>query len=123
MSMVTRASLDQRAPGVHVAFEELYQLLRTTAGGGVPDRAETVTYSNLRATLLDSQHASLLPGFVSQCHSLFKFREFISLYDCDPAVREAFIRTMFEKARSAFEIEGAFDRPEAAKPVSRGWSM
>jgi hypothetical protein len=44
-----------------------------------------------------------LAGFSYQCRTILKFKDFITLYDPDTAVREAFVRKTFEQCRSMVE--------------------
>lgn len=108
--------------GVDAAFVELYDLLRAIAEGKAPDRREAVAYASRRAILLASPQSNLLPGFLTQCLTVVRYRDFITLYDPDPAVRARFVGTAFDRCRAAFEIEGAFDALESRKPASPQWT-
>ncbi len=93
------------------AFEELFDLLRAIAGGRPADRLEAVRYSTCRGVLLAAGATRSLPGFLHQCQSVARFRDFITLYDPGPAERERFVRKAFELTRDRFELQSAFDLP------------
>jgi hypothetical protein len=100
------------------AIDVLEELLCGIAGGGTPNRSQANTYSNCRSDLLQSRAKALLPGFLYQCLTVFKFREFINLYDPDPSLRQAFVRRAMERCRamlgantSAAAVEPARARP------------
>ena len=73
------------------ALEELHALLRESAKDHSPSRMFTVRYQVCRATLMSGEMRFYLPGYLKPCVSLFKFREFICLFDHDPAARIKFI--------------------------------
>lgn len=100
------------------AFEELFALLRAIASGHPADRSEAVRYSTCRAALLASGAKSSLPGFLRQCMSVARFRDFITLYDPDPSERERFVRKAFELTRDRYELSSAFDLPPEAASES-----
>ena len=100
------------------AIDVLDELLCAIAGGGTPNRSQANTYSSCRSDLLQSRAKALLPGFLYQCLTIFKFREFINLYDPDVALRQAFVRRAMERCRamlasnaSATAVEPARARP------------
>ncbi len=105
------------------AFDQLYELLRAIAAGQGTDRSEAVRYSACRAILLASSRRDVLPGFVLQCLSVARFRDFITLYDPNPEVRERFIRGAFKLTRERLDVLSAFDAPAQARSVSGGWSL
>ena len=92
------------------AMEVLEELLCSVAGGLLPNRSEANIYSGCRSDLLQSPAKDLLPGFIYQCLTIFKFKDFITLFDPDVGLREAFIRRTFARCRSVIE-----ERP-AAEP-------
>ena len=83
------------------ALAEFEDLLRTSSQGHNPPRHLEVRYQVCRTMLMTGEFRSCLPGFVQQCISLPKFREFICLYDFEPQVRLAFIDEAMAKCRSA----------------------
>jgi hypothetical protein len=84
-------------------IKELKDLVCSVARGVVPDRSQAIAYARCHAVLLESPAKDLLPGFIYQCRTILKFKDFITLYDPDPALREAFVRKTFEQCRSMVE--------------------
>jgi hypothetical protein len=85
------------------AIDELEELLCSVARGVLPNRSHAIDYSRCHVTLLESSVKDLLPGFIYQCRTILKFKDFITLYDPDTALREAFVRKTFEQCRSMVE--------------------
>jgi hypothetical protein len=114
--------MPETGTGADGALEELDALLLAIAGGGAVGRGEAMRWSHCRALLLDSAYRDHLPGFVLQCGSVHKFREFITLYDALPTRRVAFLRAAMGPARAMLG-----DRPAgAAAPLPdarRRWSF
>lgn len=81
------------------AMDELEALMCAVATGALPNRAEATAYSRCRDLLMAAPDA-VLPGFVHQCLTVFKFRDFITLYDPDPDMRERFTQRAFERCRA-----------------------
>jgi hypothetical protein len=73
------------------ALKELHDLLTICCEEHGPARYLPPRYQICRASVMNSRLSPYLPGFVRQCVSLFKFRDFICLYDHDPAVRTKFV--------------------------------
>lgn len=92
------------------ALEEMQALLRIVASSSTPVRLSAVDYTRCRAILLEGPLRPGLPGFVLQCVSIFKFHEFINLYDARPQVRLAFIEDAFgntgpgPKAKPTYDV-------------------
>lgn len=80
-------------------IDELEDVLCAATTGAPPSRSDAITYSRCRSALLESAAKDLLPGFLYQCSTVFRFREFVTLYDPDPALREAFVRKTFARCR------------------------
>lgn len=101
------------------AIDMLEELLCGIAGGGTPNRSQANTYSSCRSDLLQSRAKALLPGFLYQCLTIFKFREFINLYDPDVALRQAFVRRAMERCRAmlASNTGAATVEPARARPA------
>jgi hypothetical protein len=78
------------------ALEELHELLRHSCQQQAPARQSAVRYQICRTAVMATELKSYLPGFVTQCVSLIKFREFICLYDHDPAARIRFVDRSLE---------------------------
>ena len=100
------------------ALEEFHELLRGSARGHSPDRALPVRYQVCRTALITGPLRGYLPGFVIPCVSLYKFREFIALYDQDASQRLKFIDRALEDCwtllneRPAHATHDAFDVDE-----------
>jgi hypothetical protein len=75
----------------HQALTDFHALLRDACQDRPPSRPQSVLYQSCRATLMEGNLKAFLPGFVRQCMSIERFREFIHLYDRDPQVRIAFL--------------------------------
>ena len=80
----------------HQALSEFHELLRECAMGQPPIRRMPVRYQICRTMLITGTLRSYLPGFVAPCVSLYKFREFIFLYDTDPVKRLRFVDRALE---------------------------
>lgn len=87
-------------PGTQDALVEIQEILRTVAASGSTHRLAAVRFTHCRSVLLQSEYRSALPGFLIQCVSLYKFQDFISLYDPKPEARVAFVNDAFAKWRS-----------------------
>ncbi|SOB86518.1 hypothetical protein SAMN06297144_1624 [Sphingomonas guangdongensis] len=105
------------------AFDQFERLARSIADGAALVRSDGVTWSQARDALLASAFRPALPGFVFQCLSVFKYREFILLYHPDPGARRAFVDQLLDPARRvrAGLGSGADDRGSApaAPPTER----
>ena len=62
------------------AFAELKELLLLAASGGSPQRVAATRYTICRDTLFRSDLGSLMPGFLRQCLTIYRFHDFIHLY-------------------------------------------
>lgn len=90
---VTDASTTQ------VMLKEMEELLRVVATSGSPSRPLAVRYTHCRDALLAGEVRSAVPGFVVQCVSIYKFHDFINLYDADGEARVAFIENAFSRGK------------------------
>lgn len=97
-------------------LDEMEVIARAVARGAAPDRGSATAYLEARADLLASEIADRLPGFLLQCHSILRLREFLTLYDPEPPIRETFMMRAFARCRAAIG-----DTRPAAKPSSREW--
>lgn len=88
-------------PDPRALFEEMAVLACAIARGQPPGRSEAMTYSATRDALLASDIADMLPGFLLQCHSVHRLRDFITLYDPECEMREAFMTRAFDRCRAA----------------------
>jgi len=93
----------------HAALEEFHELLRDAARGHSPSREPPVRYQACRTALLAGRLSAYLPGFVRPCVSLYKFREFISLYDQDAGKRLRFIDRSLEDCWTQLNERPAHD--------------
>lgn len=100
-------------------LDEIEALLRSVARGAAVNRAEASAYSRVRSGLLDSPLKDMLPGFLFQCLTILKFREFITLYDPDIAFRDRFVARAFDRCRSAVHRDAAPETPAQ----ERLWKM
>jgi hypothetical protein len=106
-------------PDTSDAMEEMEELLLSIARRLSTNRADAISYSRCRSALLEAPVKDLLPGFIYQCLTVYKFKDFISLYDPDTALREAFVARMFERCRAMAEQVGIHDnRPGATDPTN-----
>jgi len=76
-------------------MKELEELLRVVVSSGSPPRPSAVKYTQCRDALLASDLRSIVPGFVVQCVSIYKFHDFINLFHPDVDARLAFIEKAF----------------------------
>ncbi len=77
------------------AVLEMRELLLDAAGSSVSlPRAAALTYVQLRDRLLKDGDRHL-PGFLRQCLTIDRFRDFIFLYHHDAGARTAFITDAF----------------------------
>ncbi|RHW19334.1 hypothetical protein D1610_04325 [Sphingomonas gilva] len=100
-------------------MEEFEELLCSIATGVPPDRSAAMRFSRCRTALLESPSKDLLPGFVYQCLSVFRFKDFITLYDPDITLRDAFIRRAFSRCRAMSGAPPAHGQRATAK--SQNW--
>lgn len=115
---------DEPQARVGEVIDRLEALLCQVAGGALPNRAEANVYQGCRSDLLQSAIHDLLPGFLYQCPTIFKFKDFITLYDPDAALREAFVGRTFARCRTMWENNATdVGAGPAARPAldSRRW--
>lgn len=86
-------------------MKEMEELLRVVATTGSPSRPAAVRYTQYRDALLAGEGRAALPGFVVQCVSVYKFHDFINLYDADASARTAFIENAFSKGKVSLEAK------------------
>jgi len=77
------------------AWFELQELLRAAATDAAPPRHMAAHYTAIRDTLMRSELHAHLPGFMLQCLTLDRFRDFIRLYHPQPEVRIDFLSSAF----------------------------
>lgn len=108
-----------KATDSEASLVRLTELLLAIAKGFVPDRSEAVLYSACRSELLTSPYRALLPGYLVQCISVFRFRDFVGLYDPSPAVRQRFVEQSLSRALSAQGVS----EPERRPVSSSRWEL
>lgn len=106
---------------VHEVFAQFEGLLTEIAGPLAADRSEAMAYSHCRSLLLNSTYRDTLPGFVVQCMSVFKYREFISLLDPSAAVRQDFVRASLAECRSLHARHRPDPIPRRSRPQE--WTL
>lgn len=90
-------------------LQEMEELLRSVASGTPPNRFHAVKFTQGRATLMSSDLKDRLPGFMTQCLSVYKFAEFITLYHPRVDARLAFLDNAFRHARASSGPDPIFD--------------
>jgi hypothetical protein len=102
----------ERAPAGADALDELIALMHAAAPGGVPRRDAATRYMQCREALMLSPHRETLPGFLFQCGSLFRFSDFIVLYDPVVATRMRLVDAAFAACRQSIAsrpVQAKFD--------------
>lgn len=90
-------------------MEEMEDLLRAVSSSTSPPRLSAVHYTQCRDALLSGELRAAIPGFILQCVSIYKFYDFINLYDPDPAARVAFVENAFGKGRRHVDTKRGTD--------------
>jgi hypothetical protein len=127
--MIARgANGDTGGRSVADQLRDLQNLLLFVASGGVPSRQAAVDYLDARSGLLASSIHAMLPGFLYQCGTIDRFRDFIHLYDPDQELRREFIDRMIDRARSFVDGDrdhhrGHIPSPPPGKPRSSSWDF
>jgi len=114
--------IDPATIEIDEAFARFDALLQSVAAGLTVDRSAAMRYSEYRSMLLDSPYRDVLPGFVIQCMSVFKYREFIALYDHAGRAREAFVRDLLAECRALHGQRTAFSRARTGKATGE-WTL
>ena len=104
-------------------FDRLRDLLRFVAGGEPPSREQAVTYLDCRSRLIASPQGGMLPGFLYQCGTVDRFRDFISLYDPDVDLRCEFIDRMIGKARALSEAAPPRPKVDTRAASAASWDF
>jgi hypothetical protein len=91
------------------ALGKLKELMRLAAGEGSPQRLAATTYTVCRETLLQSELRPALPGFLLQCLTIFRFKDFIQLYSPSLSERHAFIDEAFRACETRAGLRPTFD--------------
>ena len=104
-------------------LREIHELLRFVASGGLPTRETAVDYISRRSGLLESSISAILPGFLYQCGTIDRFKDFIFLYDPDPDLRCEFIDRMIDRARALTQVAPAPSPPESSAAFPTIWDF
>jgi hypothetical protein len=91
------------------AFKDFETILYSVAASPSQYRNSAVHYMRCRNALLNWQGRPALPGFVFQCGTCEKFRDFITLYDASVQARHAFIHDALGQCRSLLGWTPAYD--------------
>ena len=91
------------------AFEDLEPILRSLAASPSDYRNFAASYTQCRDALIRPQTRSALPGFMIQCQTSEKFRDFNPLYDASVHARHAFIDQALGKCRALFGWSRSYD--------------
>jgi hypothetical protein len=91
------------------ALAELKALLVTAAGPGSPQRVAATRYTMCRDVLLRSELGSLLPGFLRQCLTIFRFHDFIHLFAPTQEERTQFLIESFRASEAKAGLRASFD--------------
>ena len=92
------------------ALHELYDILLLGALEEPPQRLTATRYTTCREVLLGSTLRPVLPGFLQQCLTFYRFRDFIHLYHpslgariemIDDALRASLNRAQSSAGRNA----------------------
>ena len=81
----------EQNPAPAEALHELHEILLFAALDDTLQRLAATRYTLCRDILLRSDLRSALPGFVQQCMTVYRFRDFIHLYHADVESRMGFI--------------------------------
>lgn len=99
----------QQETSTSEALDEMQSLLRSTCSASTPNRVSAVRYTLCRTILMNGELRPALPGFLIQCVSIFKFHDFISLYDPKADARIAFVENAFAGSRALLESKRIYD--------------
>jgi len=85
------------------------ELLRAVASSSTPHRFSAVRYTHCREALLASPMRAAVPGFLIQCVSIYKFHDFINLFDPKADARIAFVEAALSKCRGVLDSKRVYD--------------
>jgi hypothetical protein len=91
------------------ALGELKALLLTAAGPGSPQRVAATRYTICRDVLLGSEFSSHLPGFLRQCLTIFRFKDFIHLYAPTQEERAQFLSDALRASETRAGLRSSYD--------------
>ncbi len=90
-------------------LQEMEELLRAVASSSTPHRFSAVRYTVCREALLASEVRPAIPGFLVQCVSIYKFHDFINLFDPKAEARIAFVEAAINKCRALLDSKRVYD--------------
>ena len=91
------------------AFKDLEMILYSVASSPSHYRNFAVHYMRCRSALLGGEGRSAVPGFLVQCGTSEKFRDFITLYDASVRERHAFIEYALTRCRALYGGTRSYD--------------
>jgi hypothetical protein len=91
------------------ALKDLEGILQSIASSPSHYRNFAVHYMRCRSVLLNGEARAAVPGFLIQCGTSEKFREFITLYDASVEARRAFVDHAFGRCRALFGWTPSYD--------------
>lgn len=91
------------------AYLELKELLRLAASGASPQRLTATRYTACREALMRSEVGDVMPGFLRQCLTLYRFHDFIHLYTPEQSERLALIETALRGCESKLGLRRSYD--------------
>ncbi len=91
------------------AFKGLETILYSIAASPAHYRNFAVHYMRCRDMLLGGPERAVLPGFLFQCGTSERFREFILLYDGSVQARHAFLDQALSRCRAALGWTRSYD--------------
>jgi hypothetical protein len=91
------------------ALTELQELMRLAASGEPLLRQAATTYTTNRDVLLQSELRPMLPGFLLQCLTVYRFKDFIQLYSPSVEDRIAFVDAAIGACETRANMRPAFD--------------
>ncbi|HEV2746287.1 MAG TPA: hypothetical protein VGW34_03190 [Allosphingosinicella sp.] len=91
------------------ALKDLETILYSVAAAPAHYRNFAVRYMQCREALLNGPHRSALPGFLIQCGTSEKYREFITLYDPTAEARRAFLDQALAPCQSLLGVRRSYD--------------
>lgn len=91
------------------ALAELKELLLLSAAGGSLQRLAATRYTICRDVLLRGELGSLLPGFLRQCLTLYRFHDFIHLYAPTQGERAQFVGDSLRACEMRAGLRSSFD--------------
>jgi hypothetical protein len=101
--------VSEAKPTASEALIELQALMRLAASGEPLQRLAATSYTMNRDVLLQSELRPMLPGFLLQCLTIYRFKDFIQLYSPSEQDRIAFVDAAVTACQTRANIRPAFD--------------